>query len=145
MCPVYTRPVLNDDLLRSLSASRKMAEALRPQLAAFDKLGKLAKPSRQMTELVRRNEEAMRPLRQAAAVRLSPLDAELAAQWRIRRDTATLRTQEAAEAMLAEMQAGAERERAGAERQRRMFWLAVISVGVAAVSTATNVLPALLG
>jgi hypothetical protein len=121
-----------NDLLRSLDASRKAADAFRLPQETIEKL----KP---WTEQVRRIQEAMRPMVEAQAQAMRPRPPIVLSV------SAPVQTLRVVEAMLVELQAGAERERAGAERQRRMFWLAVISVGVAVVSTAANVLPALLG
>jgi hypothetical protein len=133
---------VNDDLLRSLNASRKAAHAFRLPKETIEKLGQLSQTSRLLTEQLRHGQEvtrqfanvqeAMRPVLQAQESALRPPPSI------VLRDPAPLRTQRAAEAMLAELQTGAKRE-------RRMFWLAVLSVGVAIVSTAANVLPALLG
>jgi hypothetical protein len=154
---------MNDDLLRSLSASRKMAEALRPQQAALDKLakatrpqaeavaklGSLAKPSRQMTELakaLRRNEEATRSLRQAATtVRPSSLNQALAMEAWAEHHAAPLQTLRVVEAMLSELQAGAEREREMLRLTRRSVWAARIGVGVGAAGVISGVLIAVFG
>lgn len=121
---------------------QQVQAAMRSQLATLDQIEKAIEPSRVMTERLKSKQEAIRP----------PIDYGASTEWAIRRDTTPLQMLRVIEAMLAELQAGAERELAGAEREQEMIRLArrsvwearIIGIGVGAAGVISGLLIALL-